>query len=134
MVCRVNACSECSCLSKEQRDAGTDILAMHLPCAPACGLSSTRPLQRYKKACAGRKNKTCSVVWTYSRHTTCPGTDLSGSQQCLAGEEVRTCPPAHMWAICLVSKSRMSLLFTPRHSCLHLALWHRVGSASSTHL
>ena len=34
--------------------------------------------------------------------------------------EAHACLPAHLWAICLVSKSRMCLLFPPHHSCLQL--------------
>ena len=59
---------ECVCVVQSDhpfpecnRDVIADILAMYFPCAPMCWFFH-QALQHYKKASAGRKNKTCSTV------------------------------------------------------------------------
>lgn len=120
--------AKCNC------DAIADILAMHFPCAPACKLSSTRAIQRCKKASADRKNKTCSIVCAYSRHASYLGTRPLW-RSAVPGSEMKptTASSSHCLG-CLVGKSRMCLLFTPHHSCLQLGWWASVGFESSTNL
>lgn len=77
MVCHVNVCALFKVITPLQSATVTQLLTSW-PCIfhvlLLVKLSSTRAIQRCKKASAGRKNKTCSIVCAYSRHATYLGT------------------------------------------------------------
>lgn len=109
---------KCNC------DAIADIPATHFPCASARELSSAA-----QKGICWQENNVCSVVWTYSRRATYPGTDLSRRRLRPGQRGSPHLPPSSHVGHLSGQETR-----APRRSCLQLALRLCVGSASSTHL
>lgn len=118
MVCHVNACALFKVITPFQSATGMQLLTSW-PCIFHVLLlvsSITKLSQRDKKAAAGRRNKTCSLVWTYSKRATYPGLHRSCSllRPGRRGSPQLPFQLAPTTAVCIS--------------------WHSVGSASSTHL
>lgn len=105
---------KCNC------DATVGILAMHLPRAPCSGALPPELFNGMKKHLLAENTKPAPQSGRIQGMLPALGQTFAAASWARVREEAHTCLAAHTWPICLVSKSRMCLHFTPHHSCLHL--------------